>query len=152
MAEKIIDSRVALKIDTASNWTTKNTLLKKGELAFVTFDNSSEIRFKVGDGTKTFTQLPYQDEPIKGLVSQATSKTLTVTLSPATWKTSGSQFTYNYSNSALRATVAPIITCTANASEYNYITSAEATANSGIVFTASKKPTSNIVLTITDIG
>lgn len=152
VTEKTLNSRIALKIDTSSNWTTKNTILKKGELAFVTFTNSSEIRFKIGDGVKTFTQLPYQDEPIKGLVSDATSKTYSLTITPTNWTASGSSFIYNYSNASLRATVSPIISCTNNSSEYNYITSAEATANSGIKFTVSKKPTANIILSIVDIG
>lgn len=80
------------------------------------------------------------------------TKTTSVTLTADSWTTSGNKFKYTYSNTSLRASASPIITCTSNEKEYGYITDAEATANTGIVFTANKKPTSNIILTIIDIG
>lgn len=80
------------------------------------------------------------------------TKTTSVTLAADSWTTSGNKFKYTYSNTSLRASVSPIITCTSNEKEYGYIADAEATANTGIVFTANKKPTSNIILTIIDIG
>lgn len=75
-----------------------------------------------------------------------------VTLTPANWTAKGSNFVYNYSNTSLRAFVCPIITCTSNTNEYGYINDAEATGGSGIVFTATKKPTANIELIIIDMG
>ena len=75
-----------------------------------------------------------------------------VTLAPASWTASGDVFKYTYSNTALRASISPIVSCTENAAEYAYITDAEATASTGIVFTASKKPTANVILTIVDVG
>lgn len=80
------------------------------------------------------------------------TKTYSITITPASWATSDAKFKYTYSNTSLRASVSPIIICTDNEKEYGYIADAEATANTGIVFTANKKPTSNIVLTIIDIG
>lgn len=74
------------------------------------------------------------------------------TLTPANWTAKGSNFVYNYSNTSLRAFVCPIITCTNNTNEYGYINDAEATGGSGIVFTATKKPTANIELIIIDMG
>lgn len=74
------------------------------------------------------------------------------TLTPANWTANGSNFVYNYSNTSLRAFVCPIITCTNNTNEYGYINDAEATGGSGIVFTATKKPTANIELIIIDMG
>ena len=74
------------------------------------------------------------------------------TLTPANWTANGSNFVYNYSNTSLRAFVCPIITCTSNTSEYGYINDAEATSGSGIIFTATKKPTANIELIIIDMG
>ena len=79
-------------------------------------------------------------------------KTASVTLAADSWTTSGNEFKYTYSNTSLRASASPIIICTSNEKEYGYIADAEATANTGIVFTANKKPTSNIILTIIDIG
>ncbi len=80
------------------------------------------------------------------------TKTYSVTMAPASWVTSDTKFKYTYSNTSLRASVSPIIICTDNEKEYGYIADAEATASTGIVFTANKKPTANIVLTIIDIG
>lgn len=74
------------------------------------------------------------------------------TLTPANWTAKGNNFVYNYSNTSLRAFVCPIITCTSNTNEYGYINDAEATGGSGIVFTATKKPTANIELIIIDMG
>ena len=74
------------------------------------------------------------------------------TLTPANWTANGSNFVYNYSNTSLRALVCPIITCTSNTNEYGYINDAEATSGSGIIFTATKKPTANIELIIIDMG
>ena len=74
------------------------------------------------------------------------------TLTPANWTANGSNFIYNYSNTSLRAFVCPIITCTSNTNEYGYINDAEATSGSGIIFTATKKPTANIELIIIDMG
>ena len=74
------------------------------------------------------------------------------TLTPTNWTANGSNFVYNYSNTSLRAFVCPIITCTSNTNEYGYINDAEATSGSGIIFTATKKPTANIELIIIDMG
>lgn len=74
------------------------------------------------------------------------------TLAPANWTANGSNFVYNYSNTSLRAFVCPIITCISNTNEYGYINDAEATSGSGIIFTATKKPTANIELIIIDMG
>ena len=82
----------------------------------------------------------------------ATSKYYSVTLAPASWSASGNVFKNIYSNINLRASVSPVVSCTENAAEYAYITDAEATAKTGIVFTARKKPTANIILTIVDVG
>ena len=74
------------------------------------------------------------------------------TLTPANWTANGNNFVYNYSNTSLRAFVCPIITCISNTNEYGYINDAEATSGSGIIFTATKKPTANIELIIIDMG
>jgi len=80
------------------------------------------------------------------------SKTYSITITPTSWTTSGSVYKYTQSIANLRASVNPIIFCTSNTKEYSYITDADATANSGITFTASKKPTANIVLTVIDMN
>ena len=50
--------RIRHKKDTSANWTSKNPVLLDGELILVTTD-SGETRFKIGDGAKTYTQLPF---------------------------------------------------------------------------------------------
>ena len=93
-----------------------------------------------------------QQDTMDADAAAATSKYYSATLAPAGWSASGNVFKNTYSNTSLRASVSPVVSCTENAAEYAYITDAEATAKTGIVFTARKKPTANIILTIIDIG
>ena len=65
MAEKILNTRVALKYDLFANWQSSSLVLKKGEIAIAEIPSSSSdsgltppaIGIKVGDGEKTFAQL-----------------------------------------------------------------------------------------------
>lgn len=68
-----INARVRHKRDTSANWTSQNPVLLSGELIVVDTD-SGEVRFKIGDGVKTYTQLPFQDEVVRGLISTSTSE------------------------------------------------------------------------------
>lgn len=56
-----LNTRVKWKRDTSANWTTNNPVLLDGEIIIVD-TNAGETRFKVGNGTSTYTQLPFQDE------------------------------------------------------------------------------------------
>lgn len=67
-----INARVRHKRDTSSNWTTRNPVLLDGELIIVDTD-SGETRFKIGDGVKTYTQLPFQDEIVRGMIPTTAS-------------------------------------------------------------------------------
>lgn len=58
-----IDARIRQKRDTAANWTNNNPVLLNGELIVVETATGA-IRLKVGDGVKTFNQLPFLDEAI----------------------------------------------------------------------------------------
>lgn len=60
MENKIFNTRVKNKRDIEANWTSKNPVLLNGEIAIVD-TTSGETRFKVGDGTKRYSQLPFQD-------------------------------------------------------------------------------------------
>ena len=62
------NTRIKLKRDTAVNWTVNNPVLLNGEIILVDTD-SGELRAKVGDGTKTYTQLPFTDEILKNLIT-----------------------------------------------------------------------------------
>lgn len=67
MAEKVLNTRIALKIDTLENWEKSTLGLKKGELAFATVAatagtglTESVVMVKIGeDGIKTFSELEY---------------------------------------------------------------------------------------------
>lgn len=69
MAEKTLQTRIQLKYDTWANWNStagKAVVLKKGELAFVEVSAATgevsqvpSILMKVGDGVKTFENLPW---------------------------------------------------------------------------------------------
>lgn len=60
MANKIFNTRIKNKRDTEANWTSKNPVLLNGEIIVVD-TASGETRFKVGDGAKKYSQLPFQD-------------------------------------------------------------------------------------------
>ena len=65
--------RIQNKRDTAANWETNNPILLNGELIIV-YTNAGDIRFKIGDGTKTYTQLPFQDETLYNVLSGKSDK------------------------------------------------------------------------------
>lgn len=65
MAEKIFKTRIKQRRDTSANWESKNPVLLNGEVIIVDTANG-ETRTKTGNGTKTYTQLPFDDEGTKG--------------------------------------------------------------------------------------
>ena len=73
MATKQFNSRIQWKKDTSANWTSNNPVLLNGEIAIVV-TNSGETRFKIGDGTSSYTALPFQDEAVRALITAADGK------------------------------------------------------------------------------
>ena len=63
-----INTRIRQKRDTAANWTNNNPVLLNGELIVVE-TSTGAIRLKVGDGVKTFNQLPFLDETLRTLIT-----------------------------------------------------------------------------------
>ena len=61
MAE--FNTRIRLKRDTSANWTNSNPVILDGEIIIVDTASGS-VRRKIGDGTKTYSQLPFDDEDI----------------------------------------------------------------------------------------
>lgn len=65
--ENVLKTRIQLKYDTLANWNSSTLVLKQGELAIAEVPSSASnsgltppaIGIKVGDGTKTFIQLPW---------------------------------------------------------------------------------------------
>lgn len=77
---KTIQATVKNRTDTAANWTQKNPVLAEGEIIVVQ-TSAGETRIKIGDGVKTFTQLPYTDEQIyNNVVTSVNGQTGDVTL------------------------------------------------------------------------
>ena len=68
MAIKQFNARINMKRDTASNWEQNNPVLLNGEIIIVD-TASGEVRFKIGDGTKLYKQLPFSDEAVRALIS-----------------------------------------------------------------------------------
>lgn len=90
MAGKRLSGRVQHTRDTSANWTKADPVLLSGEQIFVE-TNTGAIRTKTGDGTKRYTQLPFDDEPIYnaiGLKGDA-SKQVSLVLQASGW--SGNQ-------------------------------------------------------------
>ena len=65
---KNINARIALKRDTSANWTNYNPVLLNGELILVD-TAEGQLRAKIGDGIKTYTQLPFTDEALRALIT-----------------------------------------------------------------------------------
>ena len=76
MATKQFNSRIQWKKDTSSNWTQNNPVLLNGEIAIVV-TNAGETRFKVGDGTSSYTALPFQDEFLQAAITEVDDALLT---------------------------------------------------------------------------
>lgn len=76
MPNKTFNARVQMKRDTSANWTSNNPVLLQGEIIIVDTD-AGEVRFKVGNGTSTYTQLPYTDEAIISKMLSLSGGTMT---------------------------------------------------------------------------
>lgn len=59
MADEIVNARVKQKVDTEANWLLNPLILLEGEQGFVWDGENDPVNFKIGDGTKTFAELPY---------------------------------------------------------------------------------------------
>lgn len=74
MGQKIVDARVRTKRDTSANWENNNPVLLDGEEIIVD-TNAGEVRKKIGDGVKTYTELPFADEKVRSLIDERVKKT-----------------------------------------------------------------------------
>lgn len=80
MANKTFNTRIKNKRDTSADWTSKDPVLLDGELIIVDTANG-EMRFKIGDGTKKYSQLPFQDEILRNSKADTDAGVYTVTAS-----------------------------------------------------------------------
>lgn len=56
MPENILSVQIQQRIDSEDNWIASNPVLLNGEIAF----NSNNDKYKVGNGTSTWSQLSYK--------------------------------------------------------------------------------------------
>lgn len=82
MANKTFNTRIKHKRDTSANWTAQDPVLLNGELIIVD-TASGETRFKIGDGTKRYSQLPFQDEILRNSKADLDAGVYTATASSA---------------------------------------------------------------------
>lgn len=73
MATKEFNARIRLKRDTSSSWTASDPVLLNGERVVVD-TSSGEVRYKTGDGVKKYSQLPFDDEAIRSLITETDNK------------------------------------------------------------------------------
>lgn len=73
MAQKIINARAKNKRDTSANWTAADPVLLDGEIIIVD-TAEGEVRTKIGDGTKKYSQLPFEDEKLRSLLNNKLDK------------------------------------------------------------------------------
>ena len=66
MAEKTLNTRIQMKIDTEANWNkATNFIPKNGEIIIYAIDATHNYqRVKVGNGTKKVNELPFINEAI----------------------------------------------------------------------------------------
>lgn len=58
MAEKVLNTRIQLKYDSFANWTSKNPILKMGEVAFATVETSDKTNTTNNNSNNEFQNLP----------------------------------------------------------------------------------------------
>ena len=75
MSVKNVYGRIRNKRDTSANWENNNPVLLNGELIVVD-TNARDVRFKIGDGSKTYTQLPFTDEKINTAINEHINDTI----------------------------------------------------------------------------
>lgn len=68
---KTFNTRIQLKIDEENNWIAQDPVLLDGEMIIVTTD-AGDVRMKIGDGTSTYTELPFTDERIINSITWGT--------------------------------------------------------------------------------
>lgn len=95
MATKTINTRLPHSRDTSANWTKYDPVLLDGEIIIVDTADG-DVRYKVGDGSKKYSQLPFSDEAMLTKINNkmandaveyytATNPALTASSGVCTW-------------------------------------------------------------------
>lgn len=102
MAE--FNTRIKQKRDTSANWTAKDPVLLDGEIIIVDTASGS-VRKKVGDGTKKYSQLPFDDEEILTALGEKANNSIAIntTLLASAWAGADAPYTQTITVSGLTA-------------------------------------------------
>lgn len=84
MVKLSFQTRIKNKRDTSANWTKNNPVILNGEIILVD-TAEGELRAKIGDGTKTYTQLPFSDEALRSLITNIENNAGKTTVVMKTW-------------------------------------------------------------------
>lgn len=147
--EKEVQVRIRLKRDTSANWTSADPVLKNGELILVDTAEGA-LRAKVGDGVKTYTQLPFTDEAIRSLINEKGGKgnTFSLTLMAADWADKQQTLKHELlKNSGYAYLVQPV---TEDREAYNSaeIYADDVTVNGQITFHSTETPAANLAVDV----
>lgn len=97
----------------------------------------------------------YAKTEVDDKLAESTSLAWGATLYANGWQGTEAPFTYTYTNADItcgkNGNIPLIITCTSNKEEYSNIDEGNATAGTGIIFKASKKPENDIGIIIIDV-
>lgn len=166
MATKTLKSRIKMKRDTSANWTKNDPVLLNGEIIIVDTE-AGETRYKIGDGTKKYSQLPFQDEPIRNLINNKLDKTATAadssklngqiasyyaTDSDVVHKTGDETIAGTKSFSGLLKAIAGLFVKTAGNAEINMATVSDGTDYGHIYVTGSTNTNRPLVLNTSSDG
>lgn len=88
MANNVLNTRIVLCNDTSVTWASSDKVLLKGEMA-IEFPESGAPKFKFGDGTNTFANLPYSamtpDEVSAAIKSAVDTVTVVTSTTVSNW-------------------------------------------------------------------
>lgn len=66
------NARIKHKRDSETNWSTNNPILLNGECIIVDMSDGS-TRLKIGDGTNSYSLLPFVDDDLRSAISEINS-------------------------------------------------------------------------------
>lgn len=75
--EKTLNVRISNKRDTSANWTQHDPVILNGEIILVD-TAEGELRAKIGNGVKKYTQLPFNDEVLRSLINSVSERVTTL--------------------------------------------------------------------------
>ena len=73
--DKLYNIRTIPFHGTETEWNSLDYIPKNGEIIIVNLEDGG-VRFKIGDGVKTYAQLPFEDEAIRNLIDTKSAVTL----------------------------------------------------------------------------